>query len=170
MILCSKKTYRAMLFVITALLLSSCASLSPNGVGRIKHYGFADEAVPEEFNGYKIAFISDIHYPSLFNRKRLEKLTGRLRKESPDLLLLGGDNVTSEIYKCVLELLSSGWKGEPLRLIGIRLGDFTEDNNKQLSLFDTKKDYTSDKIQKVIDNISEKYGDGMIIPASLKQK
>ena len=98
MILCSKKTYRAMLFVITALLLSSCASLSPNGVGRIKHYGFADEAVPEEFNGYKIAFISDIHYPSLFNRKRLEKLTGRLRKESPDLLLLGGDYVTSEIY------------------------------------------------------------------------
>lgn len=93
-----KRIYRAMLFVITALLLSSCASLSPNGVGRIKHHGFADEAVPEEFNGYKIAFISDIHYPSLFNRKRLEKLTGRLRKESPDLLLLGGDYVTSEIY------------------------------------------------------------------------
>lgn len=87
-----------MLFVVTALLLSSCASLSPNGVGRVKHYDFTDEAVPEGFNGYKIAFISDIHYPSLFNRTRLEKLTGRLRKESPDLLLLGGDYVTSEVY------------------------------------------------------------------------
>lgn len=87
-----------MLFVVMALLLSSCASLSPNGVGRVKHYSFADEAVPEKFNGYKIAFVSDIHYPSLFNQKRLGKLTRKLQKESPDVLLLGGDYVTSESY------------------------------------------------------------------------
>ena len=87
-----------MLFVVTALLLSSCASLSPNGVGRVKHYSFADEAVPEKFDGYKIAFVSDIHYPSLFNQKRLGKLTRKLQKESPDVLLLGGDYVTSESY------------------------------------------------------------------------
>ena len=95
---CSKKICRAMLFVVTALLLSSCASLSPNGVGRVKYYGFAHEDVPEGFDGYKIAFISDVHYPSLFGRPRLEKLTGRLQKESPDLLLLGGDYVASESY------------------------------------------------------------------------
>lgn len=87
-----------MLFVITALLLSSCASLSPNGVGRVKRYSFEDEGVPQAFDGYKIAFISDIHYPSLFNRNRLGKLTRKLQKESPDILLLGGDYVTSESY------------------------------------------------------------------------
>lgn len=87
-----------MLFVVTALLLSSCASLSPNGVGRVKHYSFADEALSEKFNDYKIAFISDIHYPSLFNQKRLDKLTRKLQKESPDVLLLGGDYVTSESF------------------------------------------------------------------------
>ena len=93
-----KKIYKAMLFFITALLLSSCASLSPNGVGRVKRYSFADEAVPDGFDGYKIAFVSDIHYPSLFDRSRLNKLTRRLQKESPDILLLGGDYVTSDAY------------------------------------------------------------------------
>ena len=76
------------------LLISSCASLSPNGVGRVKRYTFAEESVPEVFDGCKIAFISDLHYPSLFTHKRLGKLVQRLHKESPELLLLGGDYVT----------------------------------------------------------------------------
>ena len=75
------------------LLISSCASLSPNGVGRVKRYTFAEESVPEEFDGWKFAFVSDLHYPSLFTPKRLGKLVRRLQKESPDALLLGGDYV-----------------------------------------------------------------------------
>lgn len=78
-------------------------------------------------------------------------------------------NVTSEIYNYSIEILNKGWKGEPLRLIGIRLSDFTNDNSKQISLFDTEKDTNNDKIQEVMDNISEKYGDGIIIPAALKK-
>lgn len=94
----SKRIYNAMLFLLTALLLSSCASLSQNGVGRVKHYSFAHEDVPAGFDGYKIAFISDTHYPSLFNHKRLGKLVRRLKREDADVLLLGGDYVTSDDY------------------------------------------------------------------------
>ena len=64
-------------FVILAaalLLISSCATLSPNGVGRVKRYTFAEESVPEELDGWKFAFVSDLHYPSLFTPKRLGKL------------------------------------------------------------------------------------------------
>lgn len=94
----SKRIYNAMLFLLTALLLSSCASLSQNGVGRVKHYSFAHEDVPAGFDGYKIAFISDIHYPSLFSHRRLGKLVRRLKREDADVLLLGGDYVTSDDY------------------------------------------------------------------------
>lgn len=87
-----------MLFLIMALHLSSCATLSPNGVGRVKRYTYADEAVPCGFDEYKIAFISDLHYPSLFTHKRLEKLVRRLKSENADILLLGGDYVTSDDY------------------------------------------------------------------------
>ncbi len=88
---------------------------------------------------------------------------------SHQMKLINPTNVTSEVYNHVLEVLSKGWRGEPLRLIGIRIGDFTKDNSRQLSLFDSDSNINSNKIQDVIDNISEKYGDGIIIPASLKK-
>ena len=91
----SKKFFtRFMILAAAMLLISSCASLSPNGVGRVKRYTFASESVPEGLDGYKIAFISDLHYPSLFTPKRLDKLVRKLKQESPDMLLLGGDYVT----------------------------------------------------------------------------
>lgn len=88
----------AVLLFAAILLLSSCASLSPNGVGRVKNYSFGNEELPAEFEGYKVAFISDIHYPSLFNRNRLARVVRRLNSERPDMLLLGGDYVTSDEY------------------------------------------------------------------------
>ena len=39
-----------------------------------------------------------------------------------------------------------------------------------MSIFDEEKQYSNDKIQEVLDNISDKYGNSVIIPASLKVK
>lgn len=88
---------------------------------------------------------------------------------SHQMKLVNPTNVTSEIYKYAIEVLNNGYRGEMLRLIGIRLADFTKDNNKQISLFDKESDSGNDKIQAVMDSISDKYGDGIIIPASLKE-
>lgn len=95
--------------------------------------------------------------------------TGDFVSYSHQIKIVNPTNVTAEIYNYALEILSKGWRGEPLRLIGIRLSDFTQDNNRQMSLFEQEKDINSDKIQEVMDDISEKYGDGIIIPASMKQ-
>ncbi len=95
--------------------------------------------------------------------------TGDFISYSHQIKLTNPTNITSEIYQKSIEILKKGWKGEPLRLIGIRLSDFTNDNRKQISLFDQEKDFHNDKIQEVMDHISEKYGDGVIIPASLKK-
>lgn len=85
------------IFVAT-LLFASCATLSPYGVGRIKRYTVESERLPEEFNGFTFAFLSDIHYPSKFTRKRLAKAVRTLREEQPQMLLLGGDYVTADKY------------------------------------------------------------------------
>lgn len=90
--------------VVATLLFVSCASLSPSGVGRIKRYDVAGD-VPASFDGATVAFISDIHYPSKFTRKRLAKMVRKLRSLSPDILLLGGDYVTSNDY--LVELFDS---------------------------------------------------------------
>lgn len=96
--------------------------------------------------------------------------TGDFVSYSHQMKLINPTNITSEIYNHAIDILSKGWKGEPLRLIGIRLSDFTTNNSKQISLFDNIKDTNNDKIQEVMDNISDKYGTGVIIPASLKKK
>ena len=79
-------------------------------------------------------------------------------------------SATNEIYKYAKEVLQKGWRKEPLRLIGIRLGDFTKFNDKQMSIFDEEKNYSNDKIQEVMDKIVDKYGYKAIMPASLKEK
>ena len=95
------------LFFLSALLLvlSSCASLSSSGVGRVKRYTVESESLPPSFDGYEIAFVSDIHYPSLFSQRRLGRLVNKLRALAPDMLLLGGDYVTDDAF--VPELFDS---------------------------------------------------------------
>lgn len=88
---------------------------------------------------------------------------------SHQLKLVNPTNVTEEIYKTSLSILNKGWKGEPIRLIGIRLSDFTQDNSRQTSIFDQEKDYHNNEIQTVLDNITDKFGEGIIMPASLKE-
>ena len=88
---------------------------------------------------------------------------------SHQMKLVNPTNVTKEIYNYALEILEKGWKKDPIRLIGIRLADLTSDNSKQISLFDKKIDESNDKIQEILDDISDKYGDNIIMPASLKK-
>lgn len=83
--------------------------------------------------------------------------------------LINPTNVNEEIYKAALEILKTGYNGEPIRLIGIRLDDLTYDNTRQISLFEKEKDSSSEKIQLVMDSINEKYGSLKIIPASMKE-
>lgn len=84
-----------LLLIPAVCLLVSCATLSPSGVGRVKEYVVEDEDIPPAFDGFKLAFVSDLHYPSLFSHKRLVKFVSCLKDLSPDILLLGGDYVTS---------------------------------------------------------------------------
>ena len=66
--------------------------------------------VPTGFDGYKIAFISDIHIGSMWNAENeLEELSGIISDINPDLLVFGGDVVNihhSELTPEILALLS----------------------------------------------------------------
>lgn len=61
------------------------------GIDRIKNYEFTHRDVPDAFDGFRIAFISDLHYKSLFKEKGLESLVRLLNAQKADVLLMGGD-------------------------------------------------------------------------------
>ena len=65
---------RLVLSAAFVLLISSCATLSGNGVGRIKHYTIESDRLPASFDGFTAAFLSDLHFPSKFTPKRLQKV------------------------------------------------------------------------------------------------
>ncbi len=61
------------------------------GIDRVKQYEFTHRDVPEAFEGFRIAFISDLHYKSLFKEKDLASLVRLLNAQRADVLLMGGD-------------------------------------------------------------------------------
>lgn len=84
--------------LVAVMIFSSCASLTTIGVGRVKRYTLHSDRLPPAFDSITLAFISDIHYPSKFTRKRLGRLVAGLNALHPDMLLLGGDYVTANTY------------------------------------------------------------------------
>jgi DNA polymerase IV len=85
--------------------------------------------------------------------------------------ILNSTNGTKEIYNEVCQLLETLYKNEPIRLVGIRVTSFSDKPKQQLSLFDSVEEIKKDSsLDKTVDKIKEKYGNGIIVYASLKSK
>ncbi len=85
----------------------------------LKTYEAALPELPEAFDGLKVLYLSDLHGQSFGERNG--KLTVLIEKESPDLILLGGDMVTVKNPKkmdlsAFEDLLSGLPKGVPVYL------------------------------------------------------
>ena len=66
---------------------------------------------------------------------------------------------TKEIYALAKELLEEMYRqGTPIRLIGMRVDGLEEKQSAQISLFDNKDNEKQDKLDKVVDDLKQKYG------------
>ena len=66
---------------------------------------------------------------------------------------------TKEIYTLAKELLKEMYKeGTPIRLVGMRVDNLIEKNEQQLSLFSHENSEKQEKIDKVVDELKQKYG------------
>ena len=74
---------------------------------------------------------------------------------------------TKEIFVYAKELLGQMYrKGTPIRLIGLRVDDLTDKEERQISLFnDEIKNEKQDKLDKTIDRLKEKYGYNLVTRA-----
>lgn len=77
-----------------ALLPVGCALLYPLYLAAqldVDNNTYFNAALPQAFNGLKIAYVSDIHWGVFLGDQRLQTLIETVNALEPDLILLGGD-------------------------------------------------------------------------------
>ena len=67
-------------------------------------------------------------------------------------------DLTNDIYNQVLVLLARSWKEDPIRNIGVRLSDLTDEKKEQMSIFDNIEKKEVSEVEKVMDEIINKFG------------
>lgn len=90
------------------------------------------------------------------------------KRKSHQTKLDNATNITSEIYAIAKRILDEMWSEERIRLIGVRLDKLVDSINYQVSLFETEQRAVESKVDNVIDDLKQKYGNKIITKASLK--
>lgn len=96
--------------------------------------------------------------------------TSTFRDYSHQKKLINATNNTMDIYKVILELFDDAIKNEVIRSIGVRLSDLSSNKQKQISLFEKGTSEEETNIQKIVDQINEKYQNTKIMPAIFYKK
>ena len=78
------------LLLIVILLIYTLVYISNNCL-IIKKYNIKNKKIPNEFDGFKIVHISDVH--SKIFGKNNEKVIQKINKINPDVVLMSGDIV-----------------------------------------------------------------------------
>jgi len=155
--------------------------------------GIDNSKVINEYESNKCISVSETFEVDLDNVNRIkktlleqtEKVTKLLRKQnsytktvaitirtydfknfSKQIKLDNATDITSEIYEHIEKLFDNFWDGTKIRNIGVRLSNFTDKCERQLSLFETYND-KDHELQKTLDNINDKFGNNLVITASL---
>ncbi|MCT4595175.1 MAG: DNA polymerase IV [Anaeromicrobium sp.] len=81
--------------------------------------------------------------------------------------LFNQTDCTDLVYDGIKKLFDECWKREPLRYLGVRVGDLTKDNLVQCSLFDDEQVHKKRELDKVLDNIRKDFGQDMVTRGSL---
>ncbi|MEG2322363.1 MAG: DNA polymerase IV [Bacilli bacterium] len=90
------------------------------------------------------------------------------KRKSHQRKLKNATNITDEIYKVAKEILDEMYEDEQVRLIGIRLDRLVDNVSYQSSLFEDENIRNDcQKVEEVVDNLKEKYGNKIINKASL---
>ncbi|MFT5872673.1 MAG: DNA polymerase-4 [Clostridium sp.] len=79
---------------------------------------------------------------------------------------------TQEILKTVRKLFDELWKGEPIRLLGVSLNNLSEDNFRQISIFDVDNSQIEKQraIDWAVDDLRRRYGETIVMKSAILKK
>lgn len=82
------------IFILIVVILYS-RFIATKGLD-VKEYKITNEMIADNFYGFKIVHISDIHYGRTVNKKELEKLVNEVNLLKPDIVVLTGDLIDKD--------------------------------------------------------------------------
>ena len=98
-------------------------------------------------------------YGLLANVVNVQLRTKDFEDKTHQRKLIQATSSTKDIYAQAKELLHEMYKtGTPIRLIGMRVDNLIEKDELQLSFFNQENTEKQDKIDKVVDELKQKYG------------
>lgn len=130
--------------IIISSIILSYGYINMHTVVKTNYTMYTDKAIRD--NGYKVAFISDLHYGVSMNGEELKEKCSRLEKEKADFIILGGDIVdestTKEGIKEAFEILSQ---------IKSTYGVFYVYGNHDRASYSVNANFTEKELSKVIE-------------------
>lgn len=94
-----KKTLIKLSIAVIILALLTAIVIIGNNMIEVTNYKITSENLPTEFNGYKIAQISDFH-----NKKKYESILEKLKEAAPNVIVITGDFIDSRKTKTEISL------------------------------------------------------------------
>lgn len=143
------------ILIITAILLYS-RFVATKGLVTNEHK-ITNGAIYDNFHGFKIAHISDIHYGRTTDKKDLEKIVKEINKLKPDIVVLTGDlldkdtTLNEDIKKDIIEELSS---------INVTIDKYAISGNHDLYFSEWENIIKESGFKNINDNYELIYNDG----------
>ena len=121
------KVLLIILLILTSIILYS-RFIATKGL-TVKEYKITNENITDNFYGFKIVHISDIHYGRTVNKKELEKLVNEINLLKPDIVVLTGDLIDkdTEINEAISKEIS-----DTLNKIQVSVGAYAINGNHDI--------------------------------------
>lgn len=91
------KSLIKILILGSIIILFYARFIGTNGL-IVNEYGITDSNLPASFNGLKIVHLSDIHYGTTINNKKLNKIVEEVNNIKPDIIVFTGDLYDESLY------------------------------------------------------------------------
>lgn len=117
----------------------------------------------EKINEIVLALVEQVtyrlrKYDLLANVVNVQLRTNNFKDYSHQKKLPKCTNSTREIYNTAKEITKEMYKGEAIRLVGVKTDDLCDKNQIQLSLFDNNNSNKQENLDKSIDLLKTRYG------------
>lgn len=156
-----KKKHPIIKFIIITILIISSILIYSRYIATkgliTKEYKIKNNYISDNFYGFKIAHISDIHYGRTTNKKDLEKIVNEINKLKPDIVVLTGDlidkdtQIDDNLKSEITETLSS---------INVTIGKYIISGNHDINYKDWEDIINNCGFKNIDNNYELIYNDG----------